>query len=338
MKNSIRPLLVGSFLALGGALQGANAATTDILFDYNGTGADGLISVRTFDWSPDNALAVGATPLSTDPSNPTPFTLYAQGSLANFIDGSNQIITGTGLNSSFEITFEAGFSELGTNFILPGVAAFASFEVDASGPINFFNIYWDPTPDTNQAAGTGYGAGGDSILIMTAFALSGSSVFQVPFIDDGTTPEIVDLDGNGTNDAPGVGTVAGGGGGDFEAQVDDSSVNTDFFKSMFDVLLVDLFFNTSLITPFLQADPADMVVGFIPRYGAGDGVIYNFINGLGPSGAVDCTNGLCDFQFQADANQSFAVAAVPEPSTLALLGAALGGVGLFGVGRRREAL
>ncbi|NMG30295.1 PEP-CTERM sorting domain-containing protein, partial [Aromatoleum evansii] len=123
--------------------------------------------------------------------------------------------------------------------------------------------------------------------------------------------------------------VDGSGGGKLEGSV--VTADTNFFKSDFSQLVIDLFFNTSIITPFLQADPAALVAGFTPQYGgAVPGFSFTSVNGLG-GGTCD----LCDFQFQADANQSFSVAAVPEPNTLALLGCALGVAGLMGgVGRR----
>lgn len=308
--------------------QAAHAAATPILFDTNGAAVGGLITVNTFDWSPDNALAVDATPLANFPAQ-TSFNLYAQGQLGNFLDAANQPIQNTGLNVNYEITFEAGFSEKGTNIVVPGLGANAIFGLDAAGPVNFFNVYYDTARNANALAGTGYG---DGKLILSAIAVANTTSFFVAFtIDtdgDGLvdTPTIVALDNNGANNHPGVGTVVGSGGGQLTANV--TSQDTDFFKSDFSQFIVDLFFNTSNITPFSQVDPAFLVVGNTPQYGAG---IPGFLAGVNGFGAGN-TCAICDFHFQADANQSFQ-AAVPEPGSLALLGLAFG---VLGATRRRK--
>jgi len=331
MKKLTLATLVGALFTSVAAIPAAQAATTAIAFDTNGAAGGGLISVSTFDWSPDNALAVGATPLANFPAT-TSFDLYAQGRLGNFLDSGGDAILGTGLGSTFEITFEAGFSELGTNAVIPGLGAFASFTLDPAASVNFFNIYYDTAMNVDQAAGTGYG---DGTLILSAVALSNSTGFSVLFTTDtnGDTildaPTIVNLDNNGAvNNTPGVGTVVGQGGGQLEAAV--TFAHADFFKSSFSSFLVDLFFNTSNVTPFNQAEPALLVVGNTPEYGAPIPGFPNGVNGLGNGNTCQ----LCDFQFQADANQSFQ--AVPEPSSLALLGGALGIAGLMGWGRRRK--
>src|SRR5512139_2608065 len=110
MRNKTKLLGTAAVLALSSAA--AQAATSPILFDTNGGAAGGVITVGSLDWTPDNALGVGAVPLPTAPTQNT-FNLYFQAALGNFLDTASQAITGTGLNSAFEITVQAGFTENG---------------------------------------------------------------------------------------------------------------------------------------------------------------------------------------------------------------------------------
>ncbi|NMG31723.1 hypothetical protein, partial [Aromatoleum evansii] len=214
MKKFALAVVAGGLFSSGIGIQLAHAQTTDIVFDTNGAAVGGEITVRSFDWTQDNALAVGATPLSLDPENPTTFTLYAQGSLGNFKDGNNQVINGTGLNIDYEITFETGFTETGVNSIIDGIGALATFQLASETPVNYFNIYYDTARNASQLAGTGYN---DGDLIMHAEVTKNDTTFFVAFqIDadeDGVmdTPLVVALDGNGTDNYPGVGTVDGSG-------------------------------------------------------------------------------------------------------------------------------
>lgn len=323
MKTKTLAAALGALFVTAVAAPAAIAATTPIKFDTNGAAAGGVITVSSFDWTQDNALAVGATPLAVAPGTTT-FTLYTQGRLGNFLDAGGNAILGTGLNSDFEITFETGITEVGTNIVTPGLGANAVFSQAAAPAVNFFNIYLDAARDSDQLAGTGYGNGN---LILSAISLSNSTSFFVPFIDTNgdlinDAPAIVDLDGFGPNDRPGITSVVGQGGGALTAAV--TGQDTDYFKSDFSTFVVDLLFNTSNITPFLQANPAALVVGNAPAYGAGG------VNGFGGPCTTGATN--CDFHFQADGNQSFQ--AVPEPGNLALFATALGMAGFFG--RRRK--
>jgi hypothetical protein len=83
--------------------------------------------------------------------------------------------------------------------------------------------------------------------------------------------------------------------------------------------------NTSNITPFGQVNPSSQFS----------------INGIANGGTpnnIGAINGIIgpNFQFQADANSSFTRQAIPEPGTLALLGAVC--MGAFLRRRCRNAL
>src|SRR5512139_2597490 len=167
--------ILGAAVAL--AVSGGAQATDTILFDTNGAAAGGVISVGSFDWSPDNSLAVGAVPIATSPATNT-FDLYTQASLGNFLDANSQVINGTGLNSSYEITYQTGFTELGSSAIIPGSGIASAFSLPASTPVNFFNIYYDTSMNVNQLAGTGYG---DGTLILSGIVIGNTTTFFIPF-------------------------------------------------------------------------------------------------------------------------------------------------------------
>ena len=325
-KTKLAVLMAGIFSL------GAAQAASLITFDPDGAGPEGAVQIGAFDWSPDNALAQGASPLPTGTGSKE-FTLYTQGALGNFLDVNSNPITGTGLNSDFEITFQSVFNEIGTVPPPLGNVVNANFTLAPSalqpGAVNYFKIFWDDTPDADPSTGEGYG---DGVEILNAMVVQNNSTFAI-FLDANGNLPVADLDQYNGNDQSGYGTVVGSGGGELVADV--TTYNTDFFLTGVSELLVELYFNTSHVTPFRQVEPTGPatatagIVGQIPNFGGMGTAGYDYVNGLN---GTECQFGGydCDFLFQSDANQSFET--IPEPGPLALLGLAA----LAGFGYRRQ--
>lgn len=337
----MKKLTLAASVAMALAAGGANADLISVA-DTTGT----ISGINAFDWTPDNSLADGAGPLSTDFNNQTSFELYSQAALGNYLDAGNNVINGTGLNVDYELTFQMGFSELGYQYTNPSsTLVTGEFSLDTTpGGVNFFNVYYDTAMNADTLTGTGFGDG--DLVLSGAVINQGATTFNIALF--GGSPAFTDLDRNGANDYPGVGTVIGGGSSQLGIGADAQNQDRNFFLSNISSLVVDMFFNTSNVTPFNQADPAAQVVGINPVYGAGATVPYvtnggqgapnstktfSAINGFQPNG--QCFGGAseCDFQFQSDSNLSFI--ATPTPGVVAVMG--LGLIGMSFARRRMTA-
>jgi hypothetical protein len=291
----------------------AFAQTTPFTFDPTGTpGATGDITgLGALDQSPGNALSVGGvvTPVGGQAN------LLYQANLGtlNNTAGNPVFLNGTGGNF---FTFVAGFRETFTSVTTGGGNTTATFALAAGAP-NFFVMYATAAPGDNLT-GLGF-TSGTPILMGTINATNFTSSFSETLASIASP---VQFDQFGTNNYPGVTSVTGVGASQFNARI--TSFNANYFPSLSATNLTLSFFNTSQVTPFLQVDPS----GRFSSNGVANGDV------VANRGAINGVSGP-DFQFQADANTSFQVTAVPEPETYALL---LGGLGLVGfvVGRRRR--
>ncbi len=280
-------------------------------------------NVASLDWLPGNALAVGAIP-AAETREEYSFDIFYQGALGGYLNANGREISGTGLNTAYEVTLVAGFGE-NAQLNTCGKRTTVDFSLDPNAEHNYFRIYYDESLDSNALAGTGYDNG---TLIMEGYGTSVDGNFAI--FNESLAAMDSFLEDDYEIDGQTIGTWASAGGVTILEGV-VAFVDPDFFLSPANLFISELFFNTSQVVPFREVDPSrEFNVGIgmpiIPDYGPGVGRFYA-TNGLLPNDDGSPS----DFQIQADANNCFAV--IPEPSTILLFGVGL--VGIAGIGRKK---
>jgi hypothetical protein len=322
MRKNMMALAVSLALGLG-AVATAQAATV-VAINPDGAGGDPTINVGSLGWNNGNAIVTSAGGTVV----PTPaglLQLFAHGALANFNNANGNAIGGLNLNSTYEWTYVLGFLE---NAVPVGPQN-ANFTV-APGGSNFFQIFFDATPDSSNLTGTGFN---DGTLVLSGTVISGNGTFTAQACGPLGGPACANLDQFIANNYPGITSLTGQGSSEFDATVLIGSVNTAFFPG----LSAGMTLNTNTFTndPFNQVDPSGCFFnGATLIGGAGQ-------NNLGTAPAaclntIGAVNGLSgpNTMFQTRATTSFTVAQVPEPGSLALLG--LGLLSLVGTFRKRS--
>lgn len=273
-----------------------SALAASVNIDFAGVGTP----VSSLDWNVGNALGKGAIPLSVDPLSPTAFDLYYHAKLGNYLDSNGNQILGTGLGGAYEITTVIGFGEKGFGSAVVG-ASNANFVLDPAKP-TFVKFYKDVANNSNNLLGTGFNDGNEF--------LSGT-VVSVLSSNFSTTGQVQLLDQFGPDNWAGQQSVTGTGGTKILVKVDQINKDEVVITTPidFDFFVFNVNFNTSNNLPFSETNPSqsfwDGVSSFAPTLGATNGV-------NGP-----------DIIFQADGNNSFDLAQVPEPSTFVLSGLGL---------------
>ena len=274
-----------------------------ITFNPTGTPATQPISVGSFDFAPGNSLSVNSLPLAVGKT----IQLDYQAVLADVIDSQGQTVIPPGLNTTYQITAVASFTEVVTD-ASPTAVKFAL--APTQSPNSFFELYYNPAVVANNLAGTGFNVGTLILAGKPDPSLTNSGNFVLA-TDASGNPVILPFDLFDTNNYPGIQSVTGVGSAQVSADV--SSFDPAFFITP----VIQLSFNTSTTTPFRATDPSALFVG-LPG-----GVPPNVTPNIGTINGVNGT----DFQFSSDANNSFIAApttitTTPDPTTVTLSNAA----------------
>jgi len=297
-------------------------------------GVDPVLSVGTLDWAVGNAISIGVGStalLEAAFATQTPFQTYAHARLGNFVDGNGNPIGGINLNgptaaTNYEWTYVAGFQEVVSSITGTVPNGSNTFKTVAGGD-NFFKIYYDATPDSNNLTGKSFD---DGLLILSGTILpfniatgEGASSFNTTGGCGVTGLTCGNLDQFDADNYPLIDSPTGNGSSNLVVDVDFA--DPTFFLAGIEILTLS--FDTQQNLPYDQQNPSAC-------FTAGTGAQVNGAGGQGTTcvNSVGAINGISgpNVMFLTDANSS---ATVPEPATVALLGLGLIGLGMT---RRRK--
>jgi hypothetical protein len=306
-EDIMRRYIAIASLALSLMWAGSAGAAT-ILFDTNGPGPGGVISITAFDPLPGNAMAIGA---SAGSAPGTTFDLAFQANLGvTTLNGIPNYLNGS--NGNF-YTFAAVFGEV---VLTNNGAGLLTFGFDAAEPNNLFRMYRNTTGFASDLTGLGFTTGIPILsghIIGTDFTSGFNAAIASP-------PQA--LDQSGADNYPGALTVTGSGATSLVVVID--SFDPVFFPDLVAGSTL-LFANTSQVLPYNQTDPSAAFSSNAIANGNIAGVASTQpINGISGPNTV----------FQADANIAIEAQAVPGPMSLMLLGIGLAGAAAVTARRR----
>jgi len=274
---------------------------------------DGIFHVSEFDWQVGNALSVNSVPNVAGGFS----QLYYQAYLTGLKDENGNAITLPTLNSvsgGWEMTAMAATLEQ----IVIQAPGYVNLHT-VSGETNYVSVFISTNVNHNDLAGTGFGDG-DLVFSGSVNAYDIATGYGITTFT-ASTPSLGALDQYNSNDYPDVLTVQGTGGTNLYSPID--YINSTY-ASVGGSLTLSFSTSTNNTNPFRLAYPSGSfldldTMSYITPTFYWDSALQKYVNGYPVSGRV----GAYDFQFQADAASSVVLSAVPEPSSLMLLGGGL---------------